>query len=170
MADAGIITSHVAILPDEILKELSGEVCSYTPAATTEGWYYKLTNVTTTSTDLIAGSYLQAGTTAAGRDTGSSPNTVNTADTVKFLFVKNMGVDTDGTTGRTESVYICFDNGTAAHGLADAIEISTGQSMGLVLNSTTVAHIHAITAQPKGAGVGSNEIQCIVAAIINDVA
>ena len=170
MADAGTITSSVSILPDEISKAFSGEVYSYTPTAATEGWYYKLTNVTTTSTDLIAGSYLQAGTTAAGRDTGSSPNAVHTDDTVKFLFVKNMGVDTNSTTDRTESVYICFDAGTAAYDLADAIEISTGQSVGLVLNNTTVANIHAITAQPKGAGTGTNEIQCIVAAIIKDVA
>ena len=168
MADIGKISFNATILPDELAKELFGEECSYTPTATSEGWYYKLTNVTTTSTDLIAGSFLQEGSTAAGTNTGSSPNAITTSDTVQFLFVKNMGVDTDGTTARTESVYIALDAGAAAHGNADNIEISTGQSLGLVLNNTLVSSIHAITAQPKGADVGSNEIQCIVAAIIND--
>ena len=168
MADAGTILLNATILPDELAKELFGETCSYTPSATSEGWYYKLTNVTTSSVDLIAGSFLQEGTTSAGTNTGSSPDAVATGDTVQFLFIKNTGFDTNGTTARTESVYIALDGDAAAHGNADNIEISTGQSMGLVLNNTTVANIHAITAQPKGAGTGSNEIQCIVAAIIND--
>ena len=168
MADAGTISLNATILPDELSKELFGETYSYTPSATSEGWYYKLTNVTTSSVDLIAGSFLQEGTTSAGTNTGSSPDAVAAGDTVQFLFIKNTGFDTNGTTARTESVYVCFDAGTAAYNLTDAIEISTGQSVGLVLNNTPVSNIHAITAQPKGAGAESNEIQCIVAAIIND--
>jgi len=168
MADAGTVSLSATILPDELSKELFGETCSYTPSAATEGWYYKLTNVTTSSVDLIAGSFLQEGTTSAGTNTGSSPDAVAAADTVQFLFIKNTGYDTDGTTSRTESVYIALNAAAAAHDLDNAIEISTGQSLALVLNNTPVEDIHAITAQPKGAGTGSNEIQCIVAAIIND--
>ena len=168
MADIGKVLSTATLLPDEISKELFGEECSYTPTATSEGWIYKLTNVTTTSSDLIKGHYLQEGSTAAGTTVGSTTDQVAAGDTVQFLFVKNTGFDTDGTTSRTESVYMCFDAGTAAHGLTDAIEITTGQYVAMVLNNTPVADIHVITAQPKGAGTGSNEIQCIVAAIIND--
>ena len=52
MADAATMTIKAVILPDEIQKTLKDLTFVYTPADTTEGWYYKLTDVTTSSTNL----------------------------------------------------------------------------------------------------------------------
>ena len=84
MADAATITLTATLLPDEIAKEISGSM-TVTPDDANDKWYYKLTSCTTTSTDLIAGSFLDY--TAVDDDT--APTAVHTADMVKFLFVKN---------------------------------------------------------------------------------
>ena len=143
---------------------------TYTPADGTEGWYYKLTDVTTSSADLIAANtFLQFGGTAQGEDTGSAMHAVATGDKVKFLFIKHTGYRDDGTTGNTaDSVYLCLDAGTAAHNLADAIEVGPNESWYGKFNNVTVADIHCISGQKAGAGTGGNKIQCLVAAIIDN--
>ena len=49
MADSASMVINGSYLPDEIQKKFIGETYKYTPANDTEGWYYKLTNVTTTA-------------------------------------------------------------------------------------------------------------------------
>ena len=171
MADEATISLSATILPEEISKTLTSLSASYTPADATEGWYYKLTDVTTSSADLIAANtYLQFGGSAQGEDTGAAMHAVATADKVKFLFIKHTGFRDDGTTANTaDSVYLCLDAGTAAHNLADAIEVGPNESWYVKLNGVTVADIHCISGQALGAGTGGNKIQCIVAAIIDNV-
>ena len=171
MADDATMTISAVILPDEIAKTLASQTYVYTPADTTEGWYYKIVDVTTTSTDLISTeTFLQKGTTSAGVDTGSTMPAVTTSDEIKFLFIKHTGKRDDGTTNNTaDSVYVCFDAGTAAHNLADAIEIGPSECWFGKLSGATVAQIHCISGAKAGAGTGGNKIQCIVAAVIDDV-
>ena len=54
MADDATMTISAVILPDEISKTLASQTYSYAPADTSEGWYYKVVDVTTTSADLIS--------------------------------------------------------------------------------------------------------------------
>ena len=84
MADDATISLTATILPDEISKTISGSM-TVTPDDTNDKWYYKLTSVTTTSADLIAGNFTDY--TAVDQDT--APTAVNTADKVKFLFIQN---------------------------------------------------------------------------------
>ena len=71
------------ILPDEIAKTLTGTM-TVTPDDANDKWYYKLTSITTTSADLIAGRFLDY-TTVDHTD----QTTVSTSDKVKFLFIQN---------------------------------------------------------------------------------
>tara|TARA_R110002012_G_scaffold122078_1_gene271914 strand:+ start:4768 stop:5280 length:513 start_codon:yes stop_codon:yes gene_type:complete len=170
MSDAATMTLSAVILPDEISKTLTSLTCVHTPSSA-EGWYYKLTDVTTTSADLIdtAVNYIQLGGTSQGEDTGSLMHTTGATDKVKFLFIKNTGFRDDGTSAQTaDSVYICFDAGTASHTLVDAIEVGPGESWYGKLNCT-IADIHVISGQKANAGTGGGKCQCIVAAIINNV-
>lgn len=171
MADAATMTVSAVILPDEISKTLASQTFSYTPADATEGWYYKLTDVTTSSADLISTeTYLQFGGTAQGEDTGSAMHAVHANDVVKFLFIKHTGKTDDGSTGNTaDSVYLCFDGGTAAHNLADAVEVGPGETWFAKFNGLTVGNLHCISGQKAGAGTGSAKIQCVVAAILDNV-
>ena len=57
MADDATITLKATLLPDEIAKVISGSMV-VTPDDANDKWYYKLTSVTTTSADLIAGNFL----------------------------------------------------------------------------------------------------------------
>ena len=92
-----------------------------------------------------------------------------TGDSVKFLFIKNTGFRDDGTTAHTaDSVYLCFDGGTASHSLKDAIEIGPGESWYGKLGCT-VAEVHAISALKAKAGTSSSKCQCIVAAVLDNV-
>ena len=148
MADAASISITATILPDEIAKSISGAM-TVTPADSTEKWYYKLTSVSASSTDLMAGSFLDY--TAVDDDT--APTAVHTADTVKFLFIQN--------THATTSVYINIAAGTAA-AAAGNIYVGPGESWYARLSLTTVASIHAITS--------TGTADCIVAALLDDVA
>jgi len=57
MADAATISVTATLLPDEIAKVIDGSM-TVTPDDANDKWYYKLTSCTATSTDLIAGSFL----------------------------------------------------------------------------------------------------------------
>ena len=155
MADSAYITVTATMLPDEIAKKISGSM-TVTPDDANDKWYYKLTACTTTSTDLIAGYFLDY--TAVDDDT--APTAVHTSDKVKFLFVQN--------TSTADGVVICFDGGTAAYNLADGVFIGPSQTWFGRLPNTTVANLHAISSDIGDAGDAVAIL--IVAALIDDVA
>ena len=51
MADAATVTFTATILPDEIAKTLSGSM-TVTPADANDKWYYKLTAVSASSSQI----------------------------------------------------------------------------------------------------------------------
>jgi hypothetical protein len=155
MADAATISVTATMLPDEIAKTITGSM-TVTPDDANDKWYYKLTACTTTSTDLIAGAFLDY--TAVDDDT--APTAISTSDKVKFLFVQN--------TSTTDGVVLCFDGGTAAYNLADGVFVGPSQTWFGRLPNTTVANLHAISADIAGAGGATANL--IVAALIDDVA
>ena len=155
MADDAQVSIQATILPDEIAKTLTGTM-TVSPDDANDKWYYKLTACTTTSTDLIAGNFLDY--TAVDDDT--APTAVHTADKVKFLFIQN--------TSSAEGVYVCFDGGTAANDLVDGVFIGPSQTWFGRLPNTTVANIHAISSDIGDAGDATANL--IVAALIDDVA
>ena len=155
MADAATITVTATMLPDEIAKTISGSMI-VTPDDVNDKWYYKLTACTTTSTNLIAGTFLDY--TAVDDDT--APTAVNAADKVKFLFIKN--------TSSADGVVVCFDGGTAAFNLVDGVFIGPDQTWFGRLPNTTVENLHAISSDIGD--VGDATVNLIVAALIDDVA
>ena len=149
MADDASVTVQATVLPDEIAKTISGSMI-ISPADANDKRYYKLTSVSNSSTDLIAGYYTDY--TAVDDDT--APTAVHTADKVNFLFIKN--------TDSSNDVYIVLDAGTASTSATDAIKIKAGHSWYGNLPNTTVADIHAISS--------TSTVTCIVAALLDDVA
>ena len=155
MADAASVSIQATLLPDEIASTLSGSI-SVSPDDANDKWYYKLTSVTTTSADLIAGYFLDY--TAVDQDT--APTAVDTADKIKFLFIQN--------TSSADGIVICLDGGTAANDLADGIFIGPSETFCARLPNVTVANLHAISSDIADAGDASANV--IVAALIDDVA
>ena len=155
MADAASVSIQATVLPDEIAKTFAGTI-TVTPDDANDKWYYKLTSVTTTSADLIAGNFTDY--TAVDQDT--APTAVNTADKVKFLFIQN--------TSSTDGIVICLDGGTAANDLADGIFIGPSETFCARLANVTVANLHAISSDIADTGDASANV--IVAALIDDVA
>ena len=84
---------------------------SVAPADANDKWYYKLTTISTTSGDLIAGNFTDYTAVAAA----SAPSAVATGDKVKFLFIQNQST--------SDGIVLCLDGGTAAHDLVDGIFI-----------------------------------------------
>ena len=155
MADAASVSIQATLLPDEIASNLSGSI-SVSPDDANDKWYYKLTSVTTTSADLIAGYFLDY--TAVDQD--PAPTAVHTADKIKFLFIQN--------TSSADGVVICLDGGTAANDLADGIFIGPSETFCARLPNVTVANLHAISSDIADTGDASANV--IVAALIDDVA
>ena len=83
MADDAVASIQATVLPDEIAKVISATM-TVTPADANDKWYYKLTSVSNSSTDLIAGSYIDY--TAVDDDTGFTA--VSTSDKIKLLLLK----------------------------------------------------------------------------------
>ena len=154
MADDASVSITVTVLPDEIAKSISGSM-TVTPDDANDKWYYKLTAVTTTSADLIAGRFIDY--TAVDQDTDMTA--VSTSDKVKFLFIKN--------TSSADGIVISIDGGTAANDLADGIFIGPSESWFARLPQVTVGNIHAISSD-IGDAVDATA-NCIVAALIDDV-
>jgi len=155
MADAASVSIQATLLPDEIASTLSGSI-SVSPDDANDKWYYKLTSVTTTSADLIAGYFLDY--TAVDQDT--APTAVHANDKLKFLFIQN--------TSSADGIVICLDGGTAANDLADGIFIGPSETFCARLPNVTVANLHAISSDIADAGDASANV--IVAALIDDVA
>ena len=154
MADDASVSFQATILPDEIAKTLTGTM-TVTPDDANDKWYYKLTSITTTSADLIAGRFLDY--TAVDQDTDQTA--VSTSDKVKFLFIQN--------TSSSDGIYICLDGDTAANDLVDGIFIGPSQTFGGRFPNTTVGNIHAISSDIGDAGDAS--VTAIVCALIDDV-
>ena len=167
MADAATMTMKAVLLPDEIQATLKDLTFSYTPADADDKWFYAIINVPHTggSVDLIRGKFLAE---SAGVAISAENDDITTADKVKFLFIKNSGT-TDGSSATDESLMLVLDGSTVAHGSTNAIEISSGDSWFAKLPNTTVGDLHAISADPDQT-VGGGNVQCIVAAILDDVA
>ena len=157
MADDATVSIQATILPDEIAKTLSGSM-TVAPDDANDKWYYKLTACTTTSTDLIAGHFLDY--TAVDDDT--APTAVHANDLVKFLFVQN--------TSSADGVYIVFDGGTAANDVVDGVFIGPSQTWFGRLPNTTVANIHAVSSDIADGSTSVATANLIVAALIDDVA
>ena len=154
MADDATVSISATILPDEISRTISGSM-TVTPDDANDKWYYKLTAVTTTSADLIAGRFIDY--TAVDQDTDQTA--VSTSDKVKFLFLQN--------TSSADGIYVCFDGGTAANDLVDAVFVGANQTWCGRLPNTTVGNIHAISSDIGDAGDATANV--IVAALIDDV-
>ena len=155
MADSESVTITATVLPDEIAKTISGSM-TLAPTDANDKWYYKLTACTATSTDLIAGYFTDY--TAVDDDT--APTAVHANDKINFIFIKNLSAG--------DGIIVCFDGGTAAHDLVDGVFIGAGESWYGRLPNTTVANLHAISADIGGTGDAT--ANCIVAALIDDVA
>ena len=164
MADNASVTLNATILPEEIAKTISGAM-TVVPDDANDKWYFKITTVphNAGSTDLMQGSFMNEGAL------GTTYDATNSADKVKFIFIKHTGT-TDGTTPTTESLLISIDGGTAIHSLVDGIVLRAGESWFARLPNTTLADIHAISTNTAVTGVGSGNVQCIVSALIDDVA
>ena len=155
MADDATISISATLLPDEISRVISGSM-TVSPDDANDKWYYKLTAVTTTSADLIAGAFLDY--TAVDQDT--APTAITTSDKVKFLFVQVQS--------STDGIYLCFDGAAAVNSGVDNVFVGPLQTWFGRLPNTTVANIHAISSDI--ADVGDATANVIVAALIDDVA
>jgi len=145
------ITATAKVLPAEIQKTLSATLTCGLAADNSEKWYYKLTKVSNSSTDLIAGNFLDNNVSATA---ASGLAAITTSDVVKFLFIKNL--DT------AKSIYFVLDAGTAASTADDGMEVGPGSFFAAKLTTgVTVARIHAISS--------TGDCDCLVAAIIDDV-
>ena len=147
MADAASISVTATLLPDEITKTIAGSM-TVSPADANHKWYYKLTSVSNSSTDLMAGNFTDY--TAVDDDT--APAAIATGDTVAFLWVQN--------TDSSNAVYINLAAGTAA-AAAGNIYLNAGDTWYARLTTTTVGGIHAISS--------TSTVNCIVAALCDDV-
>ena len=155
MADDATISISAKLLPDEISRVISGSM-TVTPVDADDKWYYKLTAVTTTSADLIAGRYIDY--TAVDQDTDQTA--VDAADKVKFLFVQNQS--------SADGIYLCFDNAAAVNSGVDNIFVGPLQTWFGRLPNTVVSSLHAISSDIGD--VGDATANVIVAALIDDVA
>ena len=155
MADAATISVTATMLPDEIAKTITGSM-TVTPTDANDKWYYKLTALTTTSAQLIAGSFLNY--TAIAPATGHTA--ITTSDKVRFLFVQNQST--------TDGIMLSIDGGTAVNSLVDGIFIGASETWFGQLPNTTVGNLHAISSDI--AGTGGATANLIVAALIDDVA
>ena len=149
MANDAIVNAEITVLPDSIAKTIVGSM-TISPADANDKWYYKFTNVSNASSDLMAGYF----TDYAGVDDDTAPTAISTSDLVKFLLIKN--------TDSANDVYINLDGGTITTADTDAIKIPAGTTWYANLPNTTVGDIHAITS--------ASTVDCIVAALLDDVA
>jgi hypothetical protein len=147
MADAAEISITATMLPDEIAKTIEGTM-TVTPADANHKWYYKLTSVSNSSTDLMAGYF----TDYTAIDDDTAPIAIATGDTVAFLFIQN--------TDASNHIYVNLAAGTAA-AAAGNIYVNAGETWCGRLTSTTVGGVHAISS--------TSTVNCIVAALLDDV-
>ena len=146
MADAATISVTATMLPDEIAKVITGSM-TVTPADANHKWYYKLTSVSNSSTDLMAGYF----TDYTAIDDDTAPTAIATGDTVAFLWIQN--------TDASNAVYLNFT--TAAASTTGNIYVGAGETWYARLTTTTVAAVHAISS--------ASTVTCIVVAMLDDI-
>ncbi len=152
MANEASVTVQATVLPDEISQIISGSI-SVSLAATNAGdkWYYQKTTVKSAGSDelIIKGkTFVEADALAFD----ATPTVITDSETVKFLLVKNL--DT--------SNYVSISLNGAASKAASEIKVAAGEMIAFTPNSTTVANLEAIA--------DTANVNCVVAAIINDAA
>jgi len=155
MADAATITVTATMLPDEIAKTIDGSM-TVTPTDANDKWYYKLTALTTTSAQLIAGSFVNY--TAIAPATGHTA--ITTSDKVRFLFVQNQSSG--------DGLYLCFDGQTAVNTGVDMVFVGASETWFAQLPNTTVGNLTAISSDI--ADVGDATVNVLVIALLDDVA
>ena len=155
MADAATISVTATMLPDEIAKTITGSM-TVTPTDANDKWYYKLTALTTTSAQLIAGTYLNYTAIAPA----TAHTSIATGDKVRFLFVQNQSSG--------DGLYLCFDGATAVNTGVDMAFVGASETWFAQLPNTTVGNLTAISSDI--ADVGEATVNIIVAALIDDVA
>ena len=155
MADAATISVTATMLPDEIAKTISGSM-TVTPTDANDKWYYKLTALTTTSAQLIAGTYLNYTAIAPA----TAHTSVATGDKVRFLFVQNQSSG--------DGLYLCFDGATAVNTGVDMAFVGASETWFAQLPNTTVGNLTAISSDIDGTGDAT--VNVLVIALIDDVA
>jgi len=155
MADAATISVTATMLPDEIAKTITGSM-TVTPTDANDKWYYKLTALTTTSAQLIAGSFLNY--TAIAPATGHTA--ITTSDKVRFLFVQNQSSG--------DGLYLCFDGQTAVNTGVDMAFVGASETWFAQLPNTTVGNLTAISSDIDGTGDAT--VNVLVIALLDDVA
>ncbi|NWJ43996.1 hypothetical protein HX837_07350 [Marine Group I thaumarchaeote] len=155
MADAATISVTATMLPDEIAKTITGSM-TVTPTDANDKWYYKLTALTTTSAQLIAGSFLNY--TAIAPATGHTA--ITTSDKVRFLFVQNQSSG--------DGLYLCFDGQTAVNTGVDMAFVGASETWFAQLPNTTVGNLTAISSDIADAGDAT--VNVLVIALLDDVA
>ena len=155
MADAATISVTATMLPDEIAKTITGSM-TVTPTDANDKWYYKLTALTTTSAQLIAGSFLNY--TAIAPATGHTA--ITTSDKVRFLFVQNQSSG--------DGLYLCFDGATAVNSGVDMAFVGASETWFAQLPNTTVGNLTAISSDIDGTGDAT--VSVLVIALLDDVA
>ena len=146
MADAATISVTATVLPDEIATTISGSM-TLAPADANHKWYYKLTSVSNSSTDLMAGYF----TDYLAIDDDTVPIAITTSDTVAFLFIQN--------TDASNLVYLNWNGAAAA--AAGNLYVGAGETWYGRLGVTTVGAVHAISS--------TSTVTCIVCAMFDDV-
>ena len=146
MADAATISVTATMLPDEIAKTIDGSM-TLAPADANHKWYYKLTSVSNSSTDLMAGYF----TDYLAIDDDTAPIAITTSDTVAFLFIQN----TDASNG----VYLNWNGAAAAS--AGSLLVGAGETWYGRLGVTTMGAVHAISS--------ASTVTCIVIALMDDI-
>ena len=155
MADAATISVTATMLPDEIAKTISGSM-TVTPTDANDKWYYKLTALTTTSAQLIAGTYLNYTAIAPA----TAHTSIATGDKVRFLFVQNQSSG--------DGLYLCFDGATAVNTGVDMAFVGASETWFAQLPNTTVGNLTAISSDIDGTGDAT--VNVLVIALLDDVA
>ena len=165
MADAATMTIKAVLLPDDIQVTLKDLTLAYTPADANDKWFYKLVKVVHTSNtnDLISGDYIESDESTAG-----AFQTISISDKVRFLFIKNTGT-TNGTATSDESILLSLSGATVGYASTDTIEIGSGESWFAKLPNVTAGDIHARAADAGATSDGEASVQCIIAAVLDDV-
>ena len=155
MADAATISVTATMLPDEIAKTITGSM-TVTPTDANDKWYYKLTALTTTSAQLIAGTYLNYTAIAPA----TAHTSIATGDKVRFLFVQNQSSG--------DGLYLRFDGATAVNTGVDMAFVGASETWFAQLPNTTVGNLTAISSDIDGTGDAT--VNVLVIALIDDVA
>ena len=151
MADGANVQITATVLPDEIQKTFSASM-SVEPADGNDKWYYKLTSVPNAAQALITGAF----TDYTAVDSATAPLAIDTtADLIKFLFVKN--------THASESIYMTIDGVTAPDAVVgNGIHLGPNQGLVLRIPNCVVQNVIAVSS--------AGTVECLVAALIDDVA